>query len=132
MLFLVIVTLVSGEACNIEETAVITFVKLARGRTSVSFLIATNHNFNTFTVKGLLTGDTILVYHVNEAGDTTPVSVRDLNTNTDLNTNLITAMSGVHEFLVLNPNIYRLLIKCTATDIASKDLYIRRRGNNLK
>lgn len=105
---------------------------LKSGRTAVSFTIATKHNFNTFTVKSITSGDSITVFNVNEAGDTTPVSIRDLNTYMDVNSNLITGVTGNREYLVLNPNIYKLLIKCTATDIASKTLYIRRRGNNLK
>lgn len=105
---------------------------LKSGRTAVSFVIATKHNFNTFTVKSITSGDSITVFNVNEAGDTTPVSIRDLNTYLDVNSNLITGVTGNREYLVLNPNIYKLLIKCTATDISSKTLYIRRRGNNLK
>jgi hypothetical protein len=105
---------------------------LKAGELSTDFVIATKHNFNTFTVTDLSTGDSIRVYHVNESGDTTPISVRDLNTYIDLETNLITGMSGNHEFLVLNPNIYKLVITCTSGDVASKTIYIRRRGNNLK
>ena len=105
---------------------------LKSGRTSISFSIATKHNFNTFTVKSLTSGDSISVFSINEAGDTTPVSIRDLNTYIDLNSNLITGVTGNREYLVLNPNIYRLLIKCTTTDVSSKTIFIRRRGNNLK
>lgn len=105
---------------------------LKSGRTSTSFLIATKHNYNTIMIKGLTTGDSITVFNINEAGDTMAVALRNLNNYSDLASNMITNYSGNYEFLILHPNIYRLLIKCTTTDVSSKTLYIRRRGNNLK
>lgn len=102
------------------------------GRTAINFTVNSRHNYNTIVLKDLVTSDSIRVYNINETGDTTPVALRDLNTYRDLASNLIRNSSGTHEYLVLHPNIYKLLITCTAEDASEGTITIRRRGNNLK
>jgi hypothetical protein len=131
-LILLIFILLSIGTANAQGDRIYQRDSLTAAERGASFYIATKHNFNTFTLINLASTDSVKVYHLNESGDSTPVSVRDLNTYTDLNTNLITNLSGNREFLVLNPNIYRLLIVANAGTVASKSILVRRRGNNLK
>lgn len=130
-LALYIMIMVSASA-NAQVDRVYQLDSLKSGKTAITFTINSRHNYNTFLVKDLTTSDSIRAYNINETGDTTPVALRDLNTYRDLASNLIRNSSGNHEYLVLHPNIYKLLITCTTGDAAEGTITIRRRGNNLK
>jgi hypothetical protein len=101
------------------------------GDISASFTVNSRHNYNTFMLKSLVATDSVKAFVVNESGDTTSVCLRSLSTNSDLPGNLITGYTGNQEFLVLHPNIYKLVITYVKATI-SKTIIIRRRGNNLK
>ncbi len=101
------------------------------GRTSNVFTINSRHNYNTIFLKNLSSTDSLRVWHITENGDTAAVSLRDLNTWTDLTDNKISNVSGAHEFLILHPNLYKVWIQYKNSSI-SKTIPVRRRGNNLK
>jgi len=101
------------------------------GSLSKSFLLESKHIYNSFMLKTLLTTDSIFVFHILEGNvDTLEVALIDMNTNNELNSNLITGLTGKREFLIVNPNIYRLLLK--GANGLSHTIYINRRGNNRK
>ncbi|MBL8008110.1 MAG: hypothetical protein JNJ56_11305 [Ignavibacteria bacterium] len=126
ILFLLISTGLMAQAERVYQTD-----SVKSGRAAVSFLVNSRHNYNTVMLKSLISSDSVKIYAVNETNDTTAVALRNLQTWSDLSSNLITGLTGNYEFLVLNPNIYRLVVKYVKATI-SKTIPIRRRGNNLK
>lgn len=126
ILFLLISTGLMAQAERVYQTD-----SVKSGRAAVSFLVNSRHNYNTVMLKSLISSDSVKIYAVNETNDTTAVALRNLQTWSDLSSNLITGLTGNYEFLVLNPNIYRLVVKYVKATI-SKTISIRRRGNNLK
>lgn len=126
ILFLLISTGLMAQAERVYQTD-----SVKSGRATVSFLVNSRHNYNTVMLKSLISSDSVKIYAVNETNDTTAVALRNLQTWSDLSSNLITGLTGNYEFLVLNPNIYRLVVKYVKATI-SKTIPIRRRGNNLK
>lgn len=126
ILFLLISTGLMAQAERVYQTD-----SVKSGRATVSFLVNSRHNYNTVMLKSLISSDSVKIYAVNETNDTTAVALRNLQTWSDLPSNLITGLTGNYEFLVLNPNIYRLVVKYVKATI-SKTIPIRRRGNNLK
>ena len=126
ILFLLITTGLMAQAERVYQTD-----SVKSGRATVSFLVNSRHNYNTVMLKSLISSDSVKIYAVNETNDTTAVALRNLQGWFDLPSNLITGLTGNYEFLVLNPNIYRLVVKYVKATI-SKTIPIRRRGNNLK
>lgn len=126
ILFLLISTGLMAQAERVYQTD-----SVKSGRAAVSFLVNSRHNYNTVMLKSLISSDSVKIYAVNETNDTTAVALRNLQTWSDLSSNLITGLTGNYEFLVLNPNIYRLVVKYVKATI-SKTILLRRRGNNLK
>ena len=118
--------------CNAQADRVFQEDSIKTGRKANSFTINARHNYNTVSFSNLGSTDSIKVYHLNESGDTLDVSLRDLNTWSDLSGNLITGVSGNREYLVLHPNLYKVLIIYTNVATLSKTINVRRRGNNLK
>lgn len=124
--FLIFTSGVYAQADRIYQTD-----SVKSGRASVNFIVNSRHNYNTIMLKALISSDSVKIYSVNETGDTTAVALRNLNTWSDLPSNLITGLTGNYEFLILHPNIYKVVVKYVKSAI-SKTIYIRRRGNNLK
>ena len=131
-IILSLLILIMSSAVFAQADRIATTDSLKSGRTSINFTVNSRHNYNTLTFKNLASLDSIKVYHLNESGDTTAVSLRNLNSYTDLESNLITGLSGNYEFLILHPNLYKVIIKWVRTASLSKTIDIRRRGNNLK
>ena len=129
---LVILVMICCGECFAQADRVFQEDSIKTGRKSNSFTVNARHNYNTVSLSNLASTDSIKVYHLNESGDTLEVALRDLNTWSDLGGNLITAVSGNREYLVLHPNIYKLIIVYTNVATLSKTIDVRRRGNNLK
>jgi uncharacterized membrane protein len=101
------------------------------GRTSTSFLLDSKHSYNTFIPRTLVAGDSLKVYLITENNeDTLDANLTDLTVGNILNSNLITGITGKHEFLINNPNIYRVLFKFGGVLAMSKTITIKRRGKN--
>jgi len=133
IILVALVAIFASMEANAQAERVYQTDSMKSGRTSASFFINSRHNYNTVMFKNLVNTDSVRVYNVNEFGDTTAVALRNLNDYSDLRDNLIAGYStGNYEFLVLNPNVYRLVIKWVRTASLSKTITVRRRGNNLK
>ncbi len=128
--FLVILFFATGSTFA-QADRIATTDSVKTGKKSAAFVVNSRHNYNTFLLKSLISGDSVKVYAVSENGDTTSVALRSLSTNSDLPANLVTGFTGNNEFLVLHPNLYKLVITY-ANATLSKSIIIRRRGNNLK
>jgi len=126
-----IVIILLGITCGAfgQSTKVVQTDSVKSERASINFIVNSKHNYNTFLLKSLVSGDSIKVYAVSESGDTTNVSLRNLATYSDLSSNLITGYEGNQEIMVLHPNIYKLVLKYSNI---THTVIIRRRGNNLK
>ena len=126
ILYLAVTPSASAQADRITQAD-----SLKSGRTTVSFIINSRHNYNTVAFDSLSSTDTIKVWHKTEKGKIFSVALRDLNTWTDLESNLITGVSGRREFLILHPNLYSVLVEYAKVS-PSKTIALERRGNNLK
>lgn len=120
-----------ASVCSAQADRIYSTDSVKSGRASIDFTVNSRHNYNTIVLKTLISSDSVRVYGINEYGDTTAVALRNLNTYTDLPDNLIFGLTGNYEFLVMHPNLYKVVVKYVKATIA-KTIYVRRRGNNLK
>lgn len=104
---------------------------LKASRLTNTFIVNSRHNYNTAQFDSLSASDSIKIWHVTEDGRKYPVSLRNLNTWLDLESNFITGYSGATEFLILHPNLYSFRIEYLNVS-PTKTIKISRRGNNLK
>lgn len=131
IIFILIVFILLSSAVKAQDK-VIASDSILSGKDSITYFIKPSHNYNIITIKSLVTTDTIKVYNTNEDGDRIPVALRDLNSNTDMEGNSIRGLSGTHEFLVLNPNLYLLTVRWGRVSSLSKTIKLGRRGSTLK
>lgn len=96
-----------------------------------TFVINSRHNYNTVQFDSLATTDSIKIWHITETGKKYAVALRDLNTWSDLSSNLIYNVSGRREYLILHPNLYSIQIEYAIAS-PTKTIKLYRRGNNLK
>lgn len=126
VLYLAVTVSASAQADRITQAD-----SIKSGRKTVTFTINSRHNYNTVQFDSLSSTDSIKISHLNEEGKLYPVALRNLNTWYDWEGNIIFGLSGRYEFLVLHPNLYKLVVEYLNVS-PSKTIDLGRRGNNLK
>jgi hypothetical protein len=102
---------------------------LKSSRKTNTFSVRGRFNYNTIMFDSLNTTDSIKIWHRNNKGRKFQISLKSLNTWSDLSTNLITGLSGPFEFFIVNPYLYDIYIEYLNTSI-TKTIKTTHRGKN--